>query len=110
MFSINNNFNLENVKRHTLRDEAYMLIGYNMNQVNSFTDQDLKRVNEEIYRFFRVDSNESNRDVLLDKAVEYYKRYGNKVTTGNGFVDLLVYASVLATVVFITVLFVYKYL
>ena len=49
-------------------------------------------------------------DVLLDKAVEYYKRYGNKVTTGNGFVDLLVYASVLATVVFITVLFVYKYL
>ena len=110
LFSINNNFNLENVKRHTLRDEAYMLLGYNMSQVNSFTDQDLKRVNEEIYRFFRVDSNESNRDVLLDKAVEYYKRYGNKVTTGNGFVDLLVYASVLATVVFITVLFVYKYL
>ena len=110
LFSVNNNFNLENVKRHTLRDEAYMLLGYNMSQVNSFTDQDLKRVNEEIYRFFRVDSNESNRDVLLDKAVEYYKRYGNKVTTGNGFVDLLVYASVLATVVFITVLFVYKYL
>ena len=28
LFSINNNFNLENVKRHTLRDEAYMLLFY----------------------------------------------------------------------------------
>ena len=60
--------------------------------------------------FFHVNPMEPNKAELLDKAVNYYKRYGNRVTTGNGYVDFLLFASILATAVFITTLFVLGYL
>ena len=109
IYEINHNFILEPVKRETLNTDAYILLGYNMNQINNLNDSDLKAVNEQIYRFFRVDSNSPNSKELLDKAVNYYKRYGNRITTGNGYVDFLLFASIAATALFITVLIALNY-
>lgn len=109
IYEINHNFILEPVKRETLNTDAYILLGYNMNQINNLNDTDLKAVNEQIYRFFRVDSNSPNSKELLDKAVNYYKRYGNRITTGNGYVDFLLFASIAATALFITVLIALNY-
>ena len=109
IYETNHNFILEPVKRETLNTDAYILLGYNMNQINNLNDTDLKAVNEQIYRFFRVDSNSPNSKELLDKAVNYYKRYGNRITTGNGYVDFLLFASIAATALFITVLIALNY-
>ena len=109
IYETNHNFILEPVKRETLNTDAYILLGYNMNQINNLNDTDLKAVNEQIYRFFLVDSNSPNSKELLDKAVNYYKRYGNRITTGNGYVDFLLFASIAATALFITVLIALNY-
>ncbi len=109
IYEINHNFILEPVKRETLNTDAYILLGYNMNQVNNLNDTDLKAVNDQIFRFFRVDSNSPNSKELLDKAVNYYKRYGNRITTGNGYVDFLLFASIAATAIFITILIAINY-
>ena len=109
IYETNHNFILEPVKRETLNTDAYILLGYNMNQINNLNDTDLKAVNEQIYRFFRVDSNSPNSKELLDKAVNYYKRYGNRITTGNGYVYFLLFASIAATALFITVLIALNY-
>lgn len=103
-------FSLEEIPRDILNSDAYQVLGYSMDQVYNFTDQDLQAVNNRVYQFFHVNPTELNRDELLEKAVNYYKRYGNRVTTGNGYVDFLMFASVLATAVFITALFVLGYL
>ena len=101
---------LEEVQRDILSADAYQVLGYSMEQVYNFTDQDLQAVNGRVYQFFHVNPMEPNKAELLDKAVNYYKRYGNRVTTGNGYVDFLLFASILATAVFITTLFVLGYL
>lgn len=59
--------------------------------------------------FFRVDSSLSNSKELLEKAVNYYKRYGNKITTGNGYVDFLLFASIAATALFVVALIALNY-
>ena len=109
-FESEHEFTLEEVQRDILSADAYQVLGYSMEQVYNFTDQDLQAVNGRVYQFFHVNPMEPNKAELLDKAVNYYKRYGNRVTTGNGYVDFLLFASVLATAMFITTLFVLGYL
>lgn len=108
-FEVNHNFNLQPIRRDFLVQDAYLLLGYNWEQVQSLNDFDLKAVNEQIYRFFGVDSSLPNSKELLEKAVNYYKRYGNKVTTGNGYVDFLLFASIAVTALFVVVLIALNY-
>lgn len=109
-FESQHNFVLEKVKRSTLIPDAYTLLGYSKEQIENLPDLDLQAVNHQVYKFFMVDSSLANKDELLLKAVNYYKRYGNRITTGNGYVDFLLFASILATAIFLAVLFAFNYL
>lgn len=109
-FESQHNFVLEKVKRNTLISDAYTLLGYSKEQIENLPDTDLQAVNNQVYKFFMVDSSLANKDDLLLKAVNYYKRYGNRITTGNGYVDFLLFASVFATAIFLAVLFAFNYL
>lgn len=109
-FESQHNFELEKVKRNTLIPDAYTLLGYSKEQIENLPDLDLQAVNHQVYKFFMVDSSLANKDELLLKAVNYYKRYGNRITTGNGYVDFLLFASILATAIFLAVLFAFNYL
>lgn len=104
MFENTHDFSLKPMYKEILNADAYALLGYNFAQINALNSQDLQAVNNQIYTFFRVDASLPNRKELLDKAVNYYKRYGNRVTTGNGYVDFLLFASVAATAIFIVML------
>ncbi len=106
IYMSNHNFSLEEVRRSTLLPEAYMLLGYSMEQISLLNDVDLRNVNQQVCQFFKVDLNATNKDEVLAKAVNYYKRYGNRVTSGNGFVDFLLFASVLVTSVLLMSLFI----
>ena len=85
-------------------------MGYKMPDINNLSDNDLEKVNHEVYAFFKVNELDDNKEEVLNKAINYYKRYGNKITTGNGYVDFLLFASVVATAIFITILFMFNYL
>ena len=103
-FDAAHNFSIEELRRNTLIPEAYTLLGYSLDQINALSDVDLRNVNTQIYAYFHVNANLPDRDDFLQKAINYYKKYGNRVTSGNGYVDFLLYASVFATAVFILLL------
>ncbi|MBR1679400.1 MAG: hypothetical protein IJ704_02020 [Bacilli bacterium] len=109
-YELNRKYDLEKINRYTLIPDAYLLLGYNLNQIQSMTDQDLQNVNLQVYNFFKVDINAENKDEILEKAINYYKRYGNRLTSGNGYVDMLLFASIIATTIFIVLLFIFNYL
>ena len=71
---------------------------------------DLRNINNQVYQFFHIDPKDENKDTMLQKAVNYYQKYGNRITSGNGYVDLLLFLSVISTAIFITLLFAFKIL
>ncbi len=87
------------VKKTTLFIDAYLLLGYTVEEVSKMTSEELESANHKVYAFFKIDENDENKRDLLIDAVNYYKRYGNRLTTGNGYVDLLLIVSVVATLV-----------
>lgn len=103
-FETRHNFSFEEVRRVTFPPLAYQVLGYNMTQVNALNDIDLKKVNENVLNFFRINPDEENKEEMLLKAISYYQKYGNRLTSGNGYVDLLLFLSVLVTTLFITAL------
>ena len=103
-------FNIAEIPKEILIPEAYTLLGYNLEQISNMTNTDLRNINTQVYQFFRIDPKDENKDTMLQKAVNYYRKYGNRITSGNGYVDFLLFASVLATAIFITLLFSFKIL
>lgn len=103
-FETRHNFSFEEVRRVTFPPLAYQVLGYNMTQVNALNDIDLKKVNENVLNFFRINPDEENKEEMLLKAISYYQKYGNRLTSGNGYVDLLLFLSILVTTLFITAL------
>ena len=85
------------VKRDTLFIDAYLLLGYTVDEVSKMTSLELEEANHKVYKFFKIDENDKNKKDLLLDAVNYYKRYGNRLTTGNGYVDLLLLLSIVVT-------------
>ena len=91
-------FDLTPVKKATLFIDAYLLLGYTVEEVSKMTSEELEEANHKVYAFFRIDENDENKRDLLIDAVNYYKRYGNRLTSGNGYVDLLLLISVVVTI------------
>lgn len=104
LFESNHDFQLTTVNKHMLFMDAYSLLGYSAEQISKMNENDLNMVNNQVYQFFQVTPTDTNADELLIKAVNYYKRYGNRITSGNGYVDLLLFMSVLSTAIFVVLL------
>ena len=91
-------FDLTPVKKATLFIDAYLLLGYTVDEISKMTSEELEEANHKVYAFFKIDENEENKRDLLIDAVNYYKKYGNRLTSGNGYVDLLLLISVVVTI------------
>ena len=107
-FEMHHNFSLEEERRIIYPYVAYQVLGYNINQINALSDIDLKKVNDNVLNFFRINKEEPNKEDMLLKAISYYQKYGNRLTSGNGYVDMLLFLSVLVTALFITFLVFWK--
>lgn len=103
LFLIKHDFNLVKSKKNLLYLDAYVLLGYSKNQVMLMNDEELNKLNEQVYSFFRIPRKEVNKEDLLIKAVNYYKKYGNRLTTGNGYVDLLLLSSIIITTILVLI-------
>ena len=103
-------FNIAEIPKEVLIPEAYTILGYNLDQIGNMPNTDLRNINNQVYQFFHIDPKDENKDTMLQKAVNYYQKYGNRITSGNGYVDLLLFLSVISTAIFITLLFAFKIL
>ncbi len=97
LFEVKHNFTFTEFKDVALSAEAYQLAGFNAVEVMHLKEEEIENINNKVYHFFRIKDNDLNKRGRLDEAIRYYKKYGNTITSGNGYVDLLLLMSVIAT-------------
>ena len=97
----------ENVKiikpqeKHYLNIKAYEILNYSMGDLNKMDNNELERVNHQIYDYFKIRENAINKEYLLEKAIEALERENNKITSGNGYVDILLVMSIICTIIMV---------
>lgn len=104
MFEIKHSFVFTEYQEITLGAEAYQLAGFNAVEVMHMKEEEILNVNNKVYHFFRIKENDEDKRSRLKNAIQYYKRYGNSVTSGNGYVDLLLLLGIVATGLMVVVL------
>ena len=104
MFEQKHNFVLTEYKDVALDSEAYRLAGYNIVEIMNMSEQEILNINNKVYHFFRIKETDTNKKKRLESAILYYKKYGNAITTGNGYVDMLLLSSIIATGLMVAVI------
>lgn len=103
LYEIKHEFKFTEYKDIALTSDAYQLAGFNAIEVMNMKEEEILNVNNKVYHFFRIKENDNNKRARLDDAILYYKKYGNTITSGNGFVDLMLLVSVVATILMVIV-------
>ncbi len=98
LFESNHQFELKPYKRNTLIPEAYNVLGYTLESIAQMDETTLDELNKQILSFFKIEPEDPKRTERLKEAVAYYQQYGSNITTGNGYVDMLLLLSVIATI------------
>jgi len=88
---------LDKTIRAKLNLEALNMIGVSLTNLENMSETDIEKAKNEAYNYFEVDSTSTTRENDLNEKIEYYKMYGKKVTSGNGYVDILLLMSVIVT-------------
>ena len=94
-----------NKEKDLLSFETYKLFGINVSQLSTMNDDDVNRINKEIYKSFDISENAINKEYLLAQSIKEYKLKQTPVTTGNGYVDILLVMSIIVTTLMVAVIF-----
>lgn len=88
-------------EKHYLNIKAYELLNYSMEDLGNMDSSELDRVNHQVYDYFKIRENAINKEYLLEKALEAMEREKNKITSGNGYVDILLVMSIICTIIMV---------
>lgn len=86
------------VEKHFLNVRAYEILNYNIEDLMKLDSAEIDKINTQIFDFFKIRENAINKEYLLEKAIEAYDNEANKVTSGNGYVDILLVISIICTI------------
>ena len=84
-------------KNNVLNIEAYEILNYSLTDIANMDAASVDKINEHVYSFFEIDEEAENKNDLLNEAVQNYKKYNSRLTTGNGYVDILLIMGVVVT-------------
>ncbi len=88
-------------ERLYLDPTSYYILKYNIESVKNSPTAELNRINDEVFNYFKVDKNDSDKINKLDIAIRNYLKYNNRITSGNGFVDGLLLLAIISTCVMV---------
>lgn len=93
-------------KKELLNMDVYKLFNYKISDISKMNNEQIKDLNKNIYASLNINENAINKDYLIDEFVNSYKyNENNKITTGNGYVDILLVMSIIITCVMIISIF-----
>lgn len=95
----------EEDKKNLLGFDVYKLFNVSIADLSKMDEEDVDRLNSEIYKSFDISENAINKDYLLGEKIKELKMQSNPITTGNGYVDILLIMSIIVTVVMVVVIF-----
>lgn len=88
---------LEKTINGNLNLEALNYLGVSLSNLKNMSNEEIAKSQNKAYEYFEVDAESPNRDEDLKDAINYYKMHGKKLTSGNGYVDILLLMSVIVT-------------
>lgn len=95
----------EEEKKDLLSLEAYKLFGINLTSLSKMNNEEIMKINSNIYKSFDISENAINKDYLLEESIKALKTKNTPITTGNGYVDILLVMSVIVTTLMVVVIF-----
>ncbi len=109
LYKLNHKYNFSEFKDSLLSNEAYQLAGYNLPEIQNKKEAEIQNINNKVFHFFNIKDNDKDKKRRLESAILYYKKYGN-AEKGNGYVNLLLVLSMVATGLMIVFIFGIQYL
>lgn len=94
-------------EKHYLNVKAYELLNYSFDNIKKMEGSELDKVNSLVYDYFKIRENAINKEYLLEKAIEAKIRENEKVTSGNGYTDILLIMSVVCTCLMVLGIFIF---
>lgn len=91
----------EEKKANVLNIEAYEILNYSLTDIANMDADNVDKINENVYDFFEISEEATNKKDLLNTAIENYKRKNSRLTSGNGYVDILLIMGVVVTTILI---------
>lgn len=84
-------------KSNVLNIEAYEILNYSLTDIANMDSESVDKLNENVYNFFDIEEDAENKSDLLNEAISNYKRYNSRLTSGNGYVDILLVFGIVMT-------------
>ena len=84
---------LEKTINGNLNLEALNYLGVSLSNLKNMSNEEIAQSQNKACEYFEVDAESPNRDEDLKEAIDYYKMHGKKLTSGNGYVDILLLMS-----------------
>ena len=92
-------------EKDLLSFETYKFFGVGVSDLSKMNESDVEQLNSEIYKSFDISENAINKDYLLEESIKAFKMQRTPITTGNGYVDILLIMSVIVTTIMVVVIF-----
>lgn len=100
---------ITNVKAEPVKEKellnlgAYEILKYSLEDIRNMDADNLDRVNQRVYDHFNINANAINKKYLLDKAVYDFNNPKPSYSSGNGYVDILFFMAIIATITMIII-------
>ena len=91
----------EEATKNYLNNRSYEIMGYKMEDIKKLTAEQLEKMNHQVYDFFKIRENAINKEYLLEKAIEEHDNPKTELTTGNGYVDILLVMGAICTLIMV---------
>lgn len=79
--------------------DALNVLGISLSHLKDMSMDEIEAAKKNAYDYFEVDASSLHREEDLKEKVNYYKLFGSKLATGNGYVDILLLISVIVTTI-----------
>ncbi len=92
-------------EKKLLKKEIYDIFNISEASLDNMSSADVDRLNSQIFKSLDISENAINRDYLLDEKIKEILNVNEPITTGNGYVDILIIMSIIITVLMVVVIF-----
>lgn len=92
-------------KKNLLGFDIYKMFNVSIADLSKMNKNEIDNLNSEIYKSFDISEKTINKDYLLEEKIREIKMQNSPITTGNGYVDILLIMSVIITVLMVVVIF-----
>ena len=92
-------------KKDLLSFEAYKMFGKSIADVAKLDIDEVNHLNQEIYKQLDINDKAMNKEFLVEEKLKEIVKEQKAITTGNGYVDILLVMSVIVTTLMAVLIF-----